>query len=85
MSGKRKLSLKILHELERLAEDRYLSPFEFALIHFALGQHDPGFDWLGRACQDRSFDLIVIKVDPRFDKLRHDARFGAIVKRMGLE
>ena len=85
LSGKRKLSLKILHELERLAEDRYLSPFEFALIHFALGQHDPGFDWLGRACQDRSFDLIVIKVDPRFDKLRHDARFGAIVKRMGLE
>ena len=85
LSGKRKLSLKILHELERLAEDRYLSPFEFALIHFALGQHDPGFDWLGRACQDRSFDLIVINVDPRFDKLRHDARFGAIVKRMGLE
>ena len=85
LSGKRKLSLKILHELERLAEDRYLSPFEFALIHFALGQQDPGFDWLARACQDRSFDLIVIKVDPRFDKLRHDPRFGAIVKRMGLE
>jgi len=85
LSGKRKLSLKILHELERLAEDRYLSPFEFALIHFALGQPDPGFDWLGRACQDRSFELIVIKVDPRFDKLRHDARFGAIVKRIGLE
>jgi TolB-like protein/Flp pilus assembly protein TadD len=85
LSGKRKISLKILHELERLAEDRYLSPFEFALIHFALGQHDRGFDWLGRACQDRSFDLIVINVDPRFDTLRHDARFGAIVKRMGLE
>ena len=85
LSGKRKLTLKILHELERLAEDRYVSPFEFALIHFALGQHSSGFDWLARACQDRSFDLIVIKVDPRFDTVRPDARFAATVKRMGLE
>jgi tetratricopeptide (TPR) repeat protein len=85
LSGKRKLALKILHELERLAEDRYISPFEFALIHFALGQHDLGFDWLARACQDRSFDLIVIKVDPRFDTLRHDPRFATIAGRMGLE
>ena len=85
LSGKKKLSQKILHDLERLAGDRYISPFDFALMHFALGQRDLGFDWLARACQDRSFDLIVIKVDPRFDKLRHDKRFGAIVKRMGLE
>jgi len=85
LSGKRKLALKLLHELERLAKDRYVSPFEFASIHLALGQMDTGYDWLERACQDRSFELILLKVDPRFDALRDDPRFIAAVKRLGLE
>jgi TolB-like protein/tetratricopeptide (TPR) repeat protein len=85
LSGKRKLALKLLHELERLAKDRYVSPFEFASIHLALGQMEVGFEWLERACQDRSFDLILIRVDPRFDTLREDPRFAAAVKRVGVE
>ena len=85
LSGKRKLALKLLHELERLAKERYVSPFEFASIHFALGQMDDGFEWLDRACQDRSFELISIKVDPRFDTLRNEPRFAAAVKRLGFE
>jgi tetratricopeptide (TPR) repeat protein len=85
LSGKRKLALKLLHELERLAKDRYVSPFEFASIHLALGQMEVGFEWLERACQDRTFDLILIKVDPRFDTLREDPRFAAAVKKVGVE
>jgi TolB-like protein len=85
LSGKRKLALKLLHELERLAKDRYVSPFEFASIHLALGQMEEGFDWLDRACQDRTFELILIKVDPRFDSLRNEPRFAAAVKRLGFD
>ena len=85
LSGKRKLALKLLRELERLAKDRYVSPFEFASIHLALGQMTTGYEWLERACQDRSFELILIKVDPRFDSLREDRRFTAAVKRLGIE
>src|SRR5204863_8356150 len=85
LSGKRKLALKLLHELEKMVKERYVSPFEFASIHLALGELDEGFDWLDRACQDRSFELSLMKVDPRFDKLRPDPRLAAVVQRLRVD
>jgi TolB-like protein/Flp pilus assembly protein TadD len=85
LSGKRKLALSILRRLRELSKRRYVSPFEFASIHFALGQADVGFRWLTKACQDRAFELTAIRVDPRFDPLRGDARFTELVRQVGLE
>jgi hypothetical protein len=36
-------------------------------------------------CQDRAFDLIHLKVDPRFDPLRGDKRFDSIARQLGVE
>jgi len=83
LSGRRKQALDVLRKLEAYANERYVSPLEFAWIHFALGAVGLGFQWLAKAADDRSFDLISIKVDPRFDPLRDDARFVAIAKRVG--
>jgi TolB-like protein len=85
LSGKHKQALTILHKLEDLATTRYVSPFEFAAIHFALGHVELGFNWLNKACQDRSFELMSIKVDPRFDPLKDDRRFASVTKQMGLD
>ncbi|HMD35740.1 MAG TPA: tetratricopeptide repeat protein [Vicinamibacterales bacterium] len=85
LSGKRKAALEILRKLEALAKGRYVSPFEFAVIQFALGHTDLGFNWLTKACQDRAFELLTIKVDPRFDPLKDDRRFESVVRQMGLE
>lgn len=85
MSGKRPQALKTLRDLEQLAKARYVSPFDIASIYFGLGQPDPGFQWLTKAGQDRAFELISIKVDPRFDLLRDDPRFNAVVRQVGLE
>ena len=85
LAGKRKAALAILRKLEGLAKSRYVSPFEFAGIQFALGHPDLGFNWLTKACQDRAFELLTIKVDPRFDALKDDRRFESVVRQMGLE
>ena len=85
LSGKRKAALGILRKLEGLAKSRYVSPFEFAVIQFALGHSDLGFNWLTKACQDRAFELLSIKVDPRFDSFKDDRRFGTVARQMGLE
>jgi len=85
LSGRRKAAQGILRKLEALAKSRYVSPFEFAVIQFALGRVDLGFTWLTRACQDRSFELLSIKVDPRFDPFRDDRRFAIVTRQMGLE
>lgn len=85
LSGQRNMALGILKKLRALSKHRYVSPCEFAWIHFALGQADLGFRWLFKACEARYFDLTAINVDPRFDALRGDRRFAEVVKRVGLD
>jgi TolB-like protein/Flp pilus assembly protein TadD len=84
LSGRKKQALEVLQKLETYAKERYVSPLEFAWIQFALGTTDVGFAWLQKALEDRAFDLISLKVDPRFDPLRDDPRFHAIARRMGV-
>jgi TolB-like protein/Tfp pilus assembly protein PilF len=84
LSGRREQALEVLQKLEAYAKERYVSPLEFAWIQFALGDLDLGFTWLAKASDDRAFDLISIKVDPRFDALRNDRRFVAIAKHIGV-
>jgi TolB-like protein/Flp pilus assembly protein TadD len=85
LSGRRRRALEVLRTLESYASERYVSPLEVAWIQFALGEIDLGFQWLTKACDDRSFDLISVKVDPRFDPLRDDDRFVGILKQLGLD
>jgi serine/threonine-protein kinase len=84
LSGRRKQALEVLRKLEGYAKERYVSPLESAWIHFALGNADLGFRWLTKACEDRIFDLVSIKVDPRYDPLREDRRFIAIQRQLGV-
>jgi serine/threonine-protein kinase len=84
VSGQRKPCLDTLRKLEDLRAERYVSPFDFASIHFALAQSDSAFDWLDRACQDRCFELLSIDVDPRFDAMRNHPRFAAVASQLGL-
>ena len=84
LAGKRKEALDILRKLETLAKHRYISPFEFATMRFALGQIDAGFRWLNQACKDRSFELLSMRVDTRLDTVRTDPRLNAIASQMGL-
>jgi serine/threonine-protein kinase len=78
------LARKSLHALTALAKTRYVSPFEFAIASFALGDDAKGFSWLTKACDDRAFELLALNVDPRFDALKGDPRFGVFAARVGL-
>lgn len=84
LSGRRQAALKMLKGLADIAHRRYVSPFEFAVMHFALGDRDEGLRWLTKACDDRAFEMTSIQVDPRVESVRDDPRFQAIVKRLGL-
>jgi serine/threonine-protein kinase len=84
LAEKRREALELVRRLEDLAKRRYVSPFEFVHVRFALGQVDQGFRWLTKACQDRCFELILMRVDPRLDPLKADPRFDAIARQMGL-
>jgi serine/threonine-protein kinase len=84
LSGKENEALRILAELHELAKKRYVSPFELASLYFALKKTDEGFQWLEKAFQDRSFELVSLKVDPRWESLRGNPRFHKLFEQLGL-
>lgn len=84
LAGNKGEALRIVAELEELAEKRYVSPSDLASLHFALDDRVQGFQWLAKAFRDRSFELMCIKVDPRFDAVRDDPRFEPLVRQLGL-
>lgn len=84
LSGKKRQATRILTELKELAGKRYVSPFDIASLHFALGETEDGYEWLERAFRDRCFELLSILVDPRFDGLREDERFQRLSAQLGL-
>jgi serine/threonine-protein kinase len=83
-AGKPRQAHKILDELQEQSKKRYVSPFELASIYFALNQLEQGFQWLTKAFQDRCFELVAIKVDPKFDAVANDPRFATLFSQLGL-
>lgn len=75
----------ILDTLTNLSNRRFVSACNFSLLTLGLGQKDKTFEWLEKAYQERASWLYLIKVDPSWDPLRNDPRFGALLKKMNLE
>jgi TolB-like protein/class 3 adenylate cyclase/Flp pilus assembly protein TadD len=74
----------VLAQLKALA-DQHVPAEHIAMLCSALGEKDEAFVWLEKACENREVRLCRLKVDPRWDSLRSDPRFVAILKRIGLE
>ena len=84
LSGKRQQALKLLKTLEEMAPRRYVSPFELAVIHLALGHRELGLQWLSKAADDRAFEMTSLTVDPRLESIRESPEYHAVVRRLGL-
>src|SRR5262249_1137516 len=73
-----------LQEIERvLAPGSKPNCVDVALIYFALGDRNRGFEWLTKAFDQRQL-VVYVNVDPRFDSARSDPRFQALVRRLRL-
>jgi hypothetical protein len=75
---------RILAELEVRARREYISPVDIAMIYSGLGEQDRAFEWLERGFAGRAYALVFLPTDPRFDLLRSDKRYAALMKRVGL-
>jgi len=70
-------------EIRRSSHD-YVSPFGIAQQYATLGEKDSTMEWLEKAYQDRSVDLVTVNVDPVFDFLHSDPRYQDLLRRIGL-
>lgn len=66
-----------LRYLEELAGERYVSPLDFARLQAQFGERDKAFKYLELALSERSPMVVLLKVDPAWERIRDDARFAA--------
>ena len=70
--------------LKDLSKRRYVSPFLIAMVYAGLDDKNAALEWLEKAYEVREGALRTIKVDPKLDNLRAEARFQDLLRRVGL-
>jgi tetratricopeptide (TPR) repeat protein len=59
--------------------------YQIAEVHAARGEADAAFEWLDRAYAQRDGGLAEMKPSTRLRSLHGDPRWGAFLRKMGLE
>jgi TolB-like protein/Tfp pilus assembly protein PilF len=85
VAGRREEALKTVERWKRLTKGRFAREDQLAQVYAALGDNERAFGLLQKAYEQRSPGLIWLKVDPRYDGLRADARFDDLLRRIGLQ
>ncbi|OGD24712.1 MAG: hypothetical protein A2Y69_01115 [Candidatus Aminicenantes bacterium RBG_13_59_9] len=84
IAGKKKEAREILEKLLERSKRTYVPAYDIAAVYTGLGETAQAFEWLSKAFEERSGFLVYIKCDRRFDGLRSDPRYAALIKRIGL-
>jgi TolB-like protein/DNA-binding winged helix-turn-helix (wHTH) protein len=85
ISGNRAEAERLLSRLDSISKRHYVCPYEMATAHAVLGNKDKALDWLSKGLKERSACMADVKVDPRLDSLRADARFNTFLKQVGFQ
>ncbi len=76
------------HELDALlmrkATGDYVSPLDLSRLFAQLGSSKEAFEYLESAFDDRAAGLVLLKVDPAWENIRDDPRFGEAIQRVGI-
>jgi TolB-like protein/DNA-binding winged helix-turn-helix (wHTH) protein/Flp pilus assembly protein TadD len=82
-AGRTEDARAVLRSLVAASRTKYVPPYAMALINSGLGDWNAAFDWLERAVEARDVHLIYLTVDSKWDPIRSDSRFEAILARCG--
>lgn len=83
LAGEGDAAEEILARFADRSQPPWISAYEVAAVHVALGERGQPFDWLEQARRERDRWLGWIAVDPRFDALRDDRRFQVLLHEAG--
>ena len=85
VAGRRDDSLKFLQQVMGEPHKTYMPALWVARVYTALGDKESALKWLRKAYDERSPQLPFLNVDPRWDTLRSDSQFQALLRRMKLQ
>lgn len=82
--GNKPEAMKIAEQYAARAESDPNEAYSAAILLFALGENDRGFEALDKACEARSRRMVLLKTAPYFETVRQDPRFRALLRKVGL-
>jgi TolB-like protein/DNA-binding winged helix-turn-helix (wHTH) protein len=68
-----------LERLQSIAAQRYVNPYTIAMHHAVLGNDESALAALEQAYRDRAAVMVLLHIDPVFERLRGDQRFKQLV------
>jgi len=81
--GRTRDARKILDLMKNQPVVKYTAPYTLAVFYTGLGERELAFTCLARGIEERSEDMVFLKVEPALDPLRSDPRFKELLHRMG--
>ena len=83
-TGRIRHTQDVFDEMRAHRKDRYVSPYEFAVIHAALGYNRRALGELEEAYNQHSLSAQSLRCDPRLDNLRRDPGYQNFAKKLGV-
>jgi DNA-binding winged helix-turn-helix (wHTH) protein/Tfp pilus assembly protein PilF len=82
LAGRTAAARETVSELRQLATRTFVTSYGIALVYAGLEETDAAFSWLDRAFEERSHWLVWLRLDPRWGRMRTEARFLGLVSRL---
>jgi TolB-like protein/Tfp pilus assembly protein PilF len=79
-AGDRDKAIGVLHTLQELSRNRYVSAYELGTIHVGLQDHEQALNCLEKAYIERSGWMPYLATDPTLAPLRGEARFQRLLR-----
>jgi tetratricopeptide (TPR) repeat protein len=83
LSGHRAEAEQIVQRLIETSKTRFIQPYSIAYIFAALGDTESALQWLEKGYQARDVGMVFLPIDPKWNGLRSDPRFKALLTRCG--
>jgi tetratricopeptide (TPR) repeat protein len=84
VSGDHGEAERLLREIDHLSTTHHVCWYEVATAYATLHKADEAFRYLERSVAEHSMCLPDLRMDPRFDPIRADPRFAALLGRLQL-
>jgi len=80
MAGNKSETLRLLHQVEAVAQQSYVASYDIAAVHVSIGESSEAVALLNKAYEERFYSLLLMRIEPEFEPLRNDPGFERLVK-----
>lgn len=83
MAGNKSEALRLLHQIEGVAQQSYVASHDMAAVHVSIGQRAEAVALLNKAYEERFYSVLLVRIEPEFEPLRNDPGFRRLVQMVG--